>query len=75
MEVKIIVLSFLILLEAALFVISTIGNVLVIIVMTKQKALRKASGYNFIIAIAVTDLISDAFAIPFTVHSVWKMFR
>lgn len=56
MEVKIIVLSFLILLEAALFVISTIGNVLVIIVMTKQKALRKASGYNFIIAIAVTDL-------------------
>lgn len=52
------------------FVMSVGGNLLVIIVMLRNKNLRKISANYYIIAIAIVDLVSGAFAIPFFVYGV-----
>lgn len=52
------------------FVMSVVGNFLVLTVMLKRKTVRQTSANYYIISIAVADLISGAFAIPFFAYGV-----
>lgn len=57
-----------------IFVVSFFGNLLVIIVMVKEKKLRETSANCFIITIAAIDLISGAFALPLATYWVRDSF-
>lgn len=52
------------------FVMSVFGNLLVLVVMLNKKTLRQTSANYYIISIAIVDLISGAFAIPFFAYGV-----
>lgn len=56
--------------EVILFVMSVAGNMLVLIVMVREKNLRETPANYYIIAIAVADLVTGAFAIPFFLNGV-----
>lgn len=51
--------------EFALFLISVVGNFLVLFVMLREKRHRNASKNCYVIAIAFIDFVSALFAIPF----------
>lgn len=52
------------------FLMSVVGNFLVLTVMLGRKTVRQTSANYYIISIAFADLISGAFAIPFFVYGV-----
>lgn len=56
--------------EVILFIMSVVGNMLVLIVMIREKGLREAPANYYIIAISVADLVTGAFAIPFFLNGV-----
>lgn len=58
--------------EVVLFVMSVVGNMLVLIVMVREKNLRESPANYYIIAIAVADLVTGVFAIPFYLNGVRK---
>lgn len=53
-----------------LFLMSFFGNLLIIIVMCKNKALKETSANCFIVAIAAADWISGTFVIPLSIYGV-----
>lgn len=55
-----------------IFIMSFFGNLLVIIVMIKEKKLRETSANSFIVSIAAVDLISGTFALPLATYWVSK---
>lgn len=59
-----------VIIEVILFVMSVVGNMMVLIVMVREKNLRETPANYYIIAIAVADLVTGAFAIPFFLNGV-----
>lgn len=55
-----------------ILIMSFFGNLLVIIVMVKEKKMRETSANCFIVTIAIVDLISGAFALPLATYWVSK---
>lgn len=53
-----------------LFLMSFFGNLLIIIVMCKNKSLKETSANCFIVSIAAADLISGTFVIPLSIYGV-----
>lgn len=53
-----------------IFIMSFFGNLLVIIVMIKERELRETSANCFIVSIAAVDLISGAFMLPIATYIV-----
>lgn len=53
-----------------LFLMSFFGNLLVIIIMSKDKSLKETSAKCFIISIAAADLISGSLVIPLSLYGV-----
>lgn len=60
-------------LESLFLVISFFGNLIVIIVVMRDKIIRAHSSSIYIISIAIADLLSDLFAIPFAIFVVDKI--
>lgn len=56
--------------SSVFFLMSVVGNFLVLTVMLKKKTVRQTSANYYIITIAIVDLISGAFAIPFFAYGV-----
>lgn len=64
--------------DLMILTVSSVGNLFVIVVMLKEKTLRKSSANNFMICLAIVDFISDLFAIPFCIYVVsikWKTMK
>lgn len=74
MEVMDLLLLLEVLIEVVIFAMGVVGNLLVVIVMAKEKKLRQTSANNYIISIAIVDLITGAYAIPFFVYGVSSTF-
>lgn len=63
-----------ILLYALIFLVSVIGNLLIIVVLTVNKRMRTVTN-TFLLSLAVSDLMMAVFCMPFTlIPSILKNF-
>lgn len=58
-------------LEVIAFVLSVLGNLLIIYVVTRNKKLSNKS-YKYILSLSITDLLIGIYVIPFGVIKVRK---
>lgn len=59
-----------VILKVILLIMSTIGNILVIIVTRREKQLRETSISIYIISLSIADLISNLTAVPYELVQV-----
>lgn len=57
-------------LDILILIASSVGNILVIVVMRKAQVFGQSSASTLMIAVAVADFITDACAIPFCIFVV-----